>query len=136
MNRVIICRHLLSKKNLFFRQLVLKRRNARHIFTAILSFHTPSPLALKNAFDLQFLIGTRKMSDSSGENASILDNLRKSVKEQVSLSVITWYVNYSFRLCCSSYHEATQNVIIENKLLLLYISIRACDFHIRNLDGS
>lgn len=125
MNRLIICRSLLSKKNLFFRQLELKRRNARHIFTAILSFHTSSPLALKNAFDLQFLIGTRKMSDTSGENASILDNLRKSVKEQVNISVITWYVNYSFRLCCSSYHEATQNVIIENKLLLLHILIRA-----------
>lgn len=85
MNRLFICRRLLSKKNLFFRQLVLKRRNPRNIFTAILSFHTSNPLALKNAFDLQFLIGTRKMSDSSGENASILDNLRKSVKEQGDL---------------------------------------------------
>lgn len=85
MNRLFICRRLLSKKNLFFRQLVLKRRNDRHIFTAILSFHILNPLALKNAFDLQFLIGTRKMSDSSGENASILDNLRKSVKEQGDL---------------------------------------------------
>ncbi|XP_044178844.1 LOW QUALITY PROTEIN: glycine--tRNA ligase-like [Acropora millepora] len=85
MNRLFICRRLISKKNLFFRQLVLKRRNPRHIFTAILSFHTSNPLALKNALDLQFLIGTRKMSDSSGENASILDNLRKSVKEQGDL---------------------------------------------------
>lgn len=85
MNRLFIYRRLLSKKNLFFRQLILKRRNPRHIFTAILSFHTSNPLALKNAFDLQFLIGTRKMSDSSGENASILDNLRKSVKEQGDL---------------------------------------------------
>ncbi|XP_067021061.1 glycine--tRNA ligase-like [Acropora muricata] len=85
MNRLFICRRLLSKKNLFFRQLILKRRNPRHIFTAILSFPTSNPLALKNALDLQFLIGTRKMSDSSGENASILDNLRKSVKEQGDL---------------------------------------------------
>ncbi|KAK2570478.1 Glycine--tRNA ligase [Acropora cervicornis] len=85
MNRLFICRRLVSKKNLFLRQLVLKRRNPRHIFTAILSFHTSNPLTLKNAFDLQFLIGTRKMSDSSGENATILDNLRKSVKEQGDL---------------------------------------------------
>ena len=119
MNRLFICRRLLSKKNLFFRQLILQRRNPRHIFTAILSFHTSNPLALKNAFDLQFLIGTRKMSDSSGENASILDNLRKSVKEQVSLTVIALICQFilpSFLscLCVSSYHEATQNIIIEN----------------------
>ena len=119
MNRLFICRRLLSKKNLFFRQLILKRRNPRHIFTAILSFPTSNPLALKNALDLQFLIRTRKMSDSSGENASILDNLRKSVKEQVSLTIIALICQFilpSFLscLCVSSYHEATQNIIIEN----------------------
>ena len=137
MNRLFICRRLVSKKNLFLRQLVLKRRNPRHIFTAILSFHTSNPLTLKNAFDLQFLIGTRKMSDSSGENATILDNLRKSVKEQVSLTpiaLICQFILPSFLscLCLGSYHEETQNVIFENCCCCTLIT-RINDFHIREI---
>lgn len=86
MNRLFVFRIFSLRKRFCFRQIHQQRICPRKKFRAFLCDYKPPRTSLELIdFDSAIFIRTRNMSDCSGANSGILDNLRKSVKEQGDL---------------------------------------------------
>jgi len=107
MNRLFVFRNFLPRKRFCVRQLNQRSVCPRKISRTILCCHKSRFTSVKNGFELTLLFGTRTMSDCSAANSSLLDNLRKSVKEQVCN--LLWALKRESILRCLSWFREIFN---------------------------
>ena len=83
MNTLFVFRHQISRTLFCARKLIRGHNCHPKICSGIFSHPKPTFSSFKNDLKSTVFVGIHTMSKDSGENSSLLDNLRKSVKEQV-----------------------------------------------------
>ena len=86
MNALFVFRNLFPRSLFCARKLTQRRSCLPKFCSLICRLPDSSFFSFKNDFKLRLFVGIQTMSNASGENSSLLDNLRKSVKEQVRIN--------------------------------------------------
>lgn len=86
MNALFVFRNLFPRSLFCARKLTQRPSCLPKLYSLICRLPDSSLFSFKNDFKLRLFVGIQTMSNASGENSSLLDNLRKSVKEQVRIN--------------------------------------------------